>query len=99
MTGCMPADLPALDWTRATTFQQQVWRALLKIRPGRTTSYGELAQRVGRSGAARAVGAACGANPIPVLVPCHRVLAANGKLGGFSGGLAWKRTLLAAERA
>lgn len=65
--------------------------------PGEMCSYGELAGALGQPGAARAVGGACGANPIPVLVPCHRVLAAHRKLGGFSGGLHWKRRLLARE--
>jgi len=70
---------------------------LRKIARGRTKSYGEIARAVGNPKAVRAVGGACGANPIPVLVPCHRVLAANNKLGGFSGGLNWKRELLAGE--
>ena len=64
---------------------------------GKTKSYGEIAQAIGKPKAVRAVGSACGANPIPVLVPCHRVLAANHKLGGFSGGLTRKRSLLARE--
>ena len=64
---------------------------------GQTRSYGEIARAIGRPKGMRAVGGACGANPIPVLVPCHRVLAAKGKLGGFSGGLDWKRTLLERE--
>ena len=64
---------------------------------GQTFSYGEVAKAIGRPKAVRAVGGACGANPIPVLIPCHRVLAAGGKIGGFSGGLDWKRTLLARE--
>jgi len=71
--------------------------ALQAIPPGRTASYGELARAIGRPRACRAVGGACGANPIVVLIPCHRALAANGRLGGFSGGLDWKRTLLAVE--
>ena len=62
-------------------------------------SYGQVAQGIGRPGAVRAVGQACGANPIPVMIPCHRVLAAGGKLGGFSSGLDWKRKLLAREGA
>jgi len=70
---------------------------MLKISPGRAKSYGEIAAAIGKPKAVRAVGGACGANPIPVLVPCHRVLAANQKLGGFSGGLEWKRKLLARE--
>lgn len=71
--------------------------SLLKINPGGTQSYGEIAKSIGKPKAVRAVGGACGANPIPLLVPCHRVLAANGKIGGFSGGLGWKEKLLARE--
>jgi len=80
-----------------TDFRKCVWRELLKIPVGKTKSYGEIAAAIGRPKAVRAVGGACGANPIPVLVPCHRVLAANKKIGGFSGGLDWKRDLLARE--
>lgn len=91
--------MPPLDWAGAgTPFQQRVWTELCRIPTGETVTYGELARRVGRPGAARAVGQACGANPIPVLVPCHRVLAAGGGLGGFSAGLDWKRRLLAVEQ-
>jgi O-6-methylguanine DNA methyltransferase len=89
--------LPPLDWDGATAFQKSVWRQMLKISPGKTKSYGEIATAIGKPKAVRAVGGACGANPVPVLVPCHRVLAANKKLGGFSGGLDWKRSLLARE--
>lgn len=92
-----PGTLPPLDWTGKTEFQQAVWRAMLKIAAGKTKSYGEIAQAIGRPKAVRAVGGACGANPIPVLVPCHRILAANNQIGGFGGGLHWKRTLLAIE--
>lgn len=77
-------------------FQRQVWAALLRIPWGETLTYGELARRLGREGAARAVGTANGANPLPILIPCHRVVAANG-LGGYSGGLALKRRLLTLE--
>ena len=97
LAGRAAKELPPLDWNGATEFQKSVWREMLKISPGRTKSYGEVAQAIGKPRAVRAVGGACGANPIPVLVPCHRVLAANKKLGGFSGGLEWKRKLLAAE--
>lgn len=97
LAGRMPRRLPPLDWASATPFRQRVWAALLEIRCGTTQSYADMAQTVGQPGAARAVGGACGANPIPVLVPCHRVLAARGQLGGFSGGLDWKRTLLQRE--
>jgi methylated-DNA-[protein]-cysteine S-methyltransferase len=88
---------PPLDWSGKTEFQQAVWRELRKISPGKTKSYGEIARAIGKPKAVRAVGGACGANPIPVLVPCHRVLAANKKIGGFSGGLDWKRKLLLNE--
>jgi O-6-methylguanine DNA methyltransferase len=97
LAGRAPDKLPPLDLSSGTTFQQSVWAALREIRCGETRSYAEVAKAVGKPGAARAVGGACGANPIPVLVPCHRVLAANHKLGGFSGGLHWKRLLLGRE--
>lgn len=97
LAGTLPGDLPPLDLSSGTTFQQQVWRALLEIQPGNTSHYGRIAREIGRPAASRAVGAACGANPIPVFVPCHRVLAANDKLGGFSGGLDWKERLLRRE--
>jgi O-6-methylguanine DNA methyltransferase len=99
LAGRAPDKLPPLDWTGATAFRQSIWRELLRIDAGRTRSYGEVAARLRKPGAARAVGAACGANPVPVLVPCHRVLAGDGGLGGFSGGLEWKRRLLTAEAA
>ena len=97
LAGLKPRQFPPLDVSAGTEFQQAVWRELRNIPPGKTKSYGEIAERIGRPKAVRAVGGACGANPIPVLVPCHRVLAANKKLGGFSGGLDWKRSLLARE--
>ena len=93
-----PAEpLPPLDLSGGTEFQQRVWRTLRKIARGRPWSYAQVARAIGNPKAVRAVGGACGANPIPVLVPCHRVLAANGGLGGFSGGLNWKRALLERE--
>lgn len=97
LQGRAPRSLPPLDLTAGTDFQQEVWRVMSEIQPGQTRSYGELAQALRRPHAARAVGGACGANPIPVLVPCHRVLAGNRRLGGFSGGLDWKRRLLERE--
>jgi O-6-methylguanine DNA methyltransferase len=97
LTGREPGELPPLDLSGGTDFQQRVWREMLRIQAGRTTHYGAIAQAIGKPGASRAVGGACGANPIPVLVPCHRVLAANQRLGGFSGGLHWKRLLLERE--
>jgi methylated-DNA-[protein]-cysteine S-methyltransferase len=81
-----------------TAFQRLVWSALLKIPYGETTSYGELARRVGQPGAARAVGLANAGNPIAVIVPCHRVIGANGKLTGYGGGMENKRILLDLER-
>jgi O-6-methylguanine DNA methyltransferase len=89
--------LPPLDWIGKTEFQKSVWHAMLKISTGKTKSYGEIAAAIGNPKAVRAVGGACGANPVPVLVPCHRVLAANKKLGGFGSGLDWKLKLLARE--
>jgi methylated-DNA-[protein]-cysteine S-methyltransferase len=80
-------------------FQNKVWRALRAIPSGTTSSYGELAKRIGLPGAARAVGLANGANPVCVVVPCHRVIGANGSLTGFGGGLNRKRWLLAHEAA
>ena len=79
-----------------TPFQQEVWAELSRIPYGETISYGELARRVGRPSAPRAVGQANGRNPIPIIVPCHRVLASNG-IGGYGGGLKVKRALLAVE--
>ena len=97
LIGETPAKLPPLDISVGTRFQQQLWRALLRIPTGSTRTYGELARALRRPKAARAIGRACGANPIPLIVPCHRVLASGNKLGGFSAGLNWKRKLLRAE--
>ena len=97
LAGRAVRNLPPLDFSGGTEFQRAVWHALQKIPAGQTRSYGEIAQLIGRPKAVRAVGGACGANPIPLLIPCHRVLAANGKIGGFSGGLDWKRRLLQRE--
>ena len=97
LAGLEPTEFPPLDWADTTDFQKSVWKAMLKIPLGKTRSYGEIAQAIGKPKAVRAVGGACGANPIPVLVPCHRVLAANNKIGGFSSGLGWKASLLERE--
>lgn len=83
---------------RGTRFQTRVWEALLRIPFGTTSSYGELAVRLGNAKLTRAVGAANGRNPISILVPCHRVVGANGKLTGFGGGLEAKAWLLALEQ-
>lgn len=88
----------ALDAT-GTDFQHQVWQALLGIAPGQLSTYGEIAQRLGRPGAARAVGAAVGRNPVAIIVPCHRVVGSDGSLTGYAAGLPRKRALLAHEAA
>jgi methylated-DNA-[protein]-cysteine S-methyltransferase len=80
-----------------TQFQKTVWRKLRDIPYGETISYGELAKRVGNPKASRAVGAANGQNPLPIVVPCHRVIGANGKMTGFGGGIPVKEALLALE--
>jgi methylated-DNA-[protein]-cysteine S-methyltransferase len=90
-------DLPLSP--EGTPFQLAVWRELERIPYGEVISYGELARRIGKPKASRAVGAANGANPIPIVVPCHRVIGSNGTLTGFGGGLPIKEKLLALERA
>lgn len=86
----------ALD-PQGSAFERSVWEALTEIPYGETASYGAIAQRLGRPGAARAVGLANGRNPIAVIVPCHRVIGADGSLTGYGGGLQRKRTLLELE--
>ena len=88
---------PPVDLSSGTAFQKKVWAALRAIPAGTTVTYARLAASLKRPKAARAVGGACGANPVPLIVPCHRVVAAQGGLGGFSGGLHWKRKLLGRE--
>jgi AraC family transcriptional regulator of adaptative response/methylated-DNA-[protein]-cysteine methyltransferase len=90
------ADTLPLD-VHATAFRRRVWEALRRIPAGETRSYGQVAAAVGAPGAARAVGTACAQNPVPVVVPCHRVVGAHGSLGGYAYGLARKRQLLDAE--
>jgi AraC family transcriptional regulator, regulatory protein of adaptative response / methylated-DNA-[protein]-cysteine methyltransferase len=80
-----------------TNFQKKVWAELLRIPAGKTRSYAEIAERIGHPNAYRAVANACGANPVAIAVPCHRVIASGGKIGGYGGGLARKRKLLANE--
>lgn len=82
-----------------TPFQRRVWEELRTIPRGRTVSYGELAARIGRPGAARAVAAAVAQNPVSIVVPCHRVVGADGSLTGYAGGVERKRALLASEGA
>lgn len=91
-------DLP-LDLSGGTAFQTQVWQCLLSVPAGTTQTYGEIAQGIGRPAAMRAVGAAVGRNPISLVVPCHRVLGADGSLTGYAGGLERKSALLHLERA
>ena len=90
-------DLPLAP--RGTTFQREVWNALRDIPYGGTLSYAQLAHRIGKPNAVRAVGAANGRNPLPIVVPCHRVIGADGSLTGFGGGLPTKRFLLELEGA
>jgi methylated-DNA-[protein]-cysteine S-methyltransferase len=95
-------DLRAIDnlpvRTHGTAFQQQVWQTLRKIPCSTTISYGELARQIGRPAAVRAVGLANGSNPIPIVVPCHRVIGSDGSLTGYGGGIERKRWLLEHER-
>lgn len=88
-------DLPLAP--QGTPFQQKVWSALREIPWGQTCTYGEIAKRVDRPGGFRAVGMADRANPLPILIPCHRVVEASGALGGYAGGAELKRALLALE--
>ncbi len=86
-----------LDVSAGTAFQQSVWAALLHIPYGQTRRYGQLAQAIGKPQAARAVGAAIGRNPISIIIPCHRVLGANGQMTGYAGGIWRKEALLHRE--
>jgi methylated-DNA-[protein]-cysteine S-methyltransferase len=92
------SDIP-LDMDRVPAFNRKVYEIARSVPPGATLTYGEIATRIGEPGAAREVGQAMGRNPFPIVVPCHRVLAAGGKIGGFSanGGIATKRKMLAIE--
>jgi methylated-DNA-[protein]-cysteine S-methyltransferase len=80
-----------------TPFRVKVWRALERIPYGETVSYGQVGERVGSPGSSRAVGMACGFNPLPIVIPCHRVIGAGGKLVGFGGGLEMKKAMLEFE--
>ncbi|MCC7300965.1 MAG: methylated-DNA--[protein]-cysteine S-methyltransferase [Verrucomicrobia bacterium] len=91
-------NFPSIGKLAGTGFQQDVWTALRKIPRGQTRTYGEISAAIGKPKAVRAVGTACGANPLPVFIPCHRVVAKNG-LGGFGSGLPWKTLLLKMEGA
>ncbi|MGZ8920277.1 MAG: methylated-DNA--[protein]-cysteine S-methyltransferase, partial [Limisphaerales bacterium] len=92
--------IPPIDLSVHTRFRLKVWEQLQQIPVGETASYAEVAAAIGQPAATRAVGGACGANPIPLIIPCHRVVqmaCGRRQLGGFSGGLGWKRKLLAVE--
>lgn len=91
------ARIPVDPW--GTSFQREVWSALRRVPPGRTVSYGELARAIGAPAAARAVGAGNGANPVGIVIPCHRVVRADGGLGGYAWGVRRKQWLLAHEGA
>lgn len=102
LAGRDPGKPPRLDasvFEGASPFRRAAWAAMRKIPRGRTLTYAELARRAGSPRAVRAVGGACGANPLPLFLPCHRVVAAGGRLGGFSSGPAWKIHLLSGEGA
>jgi O-6-methylguanine DNA methyltransferase len=86
-----------IDFRTGTPFQHSVWNEIKKIGYGKTASYGHIARGLGNPGAVRAVGAANGANPIPIVIPCHRIVQSDGKLGGYSGGLDIKDALLRLE--
>ena len=96
LSGKQPTRMPPLDLSAGTRFQRRVWSALRKISTGETWTYSQVAAAAGRPRAVRAAGSACVANPIPVFVPCHRVVSKGG-IGGFSSGLEWKRRLLSRE--
>jgi len=91
-----PADLPLVS-PQGTDFQQSVWKALLKVKPGQVITYGQLATRLKKPKAVRAVAAAVGRNPISIIIPCHRIIGANGSLTGYAGGLVRKESLLRLE--
>jgi methylated-DNA-[protein]-cysteine S-methyltransferase len=84
---------------KGTDFSQQVWKAFQTVPYGKTASYKDIATAAGNQNAARAAGSACNRNPIPIFIPCHRIIAGNGSLGGYRGGQALKKKLLALEKA
>ncbi|MBN2412174.1 methylated-DNA--[protein]-cysteine S-methyltransferase [candidate division KSB1 bacterium] len=87
-----------VDLLRGTLFQRKIWDLVRQIPYGQTRTYGQIAEQINKPGAARAVGAANGANPLPIIIPCHRVVQTNGNLGGYGGGLDIKDALLRLER-
>jgi len=102
LTSYLAGDIEKFDLDLApqgTPFQMEVWRELERIPYGTTISYGELAERIGKPNAVRAVGTANGANPLPIVIPCHRVIGADGSLTGYGGGIEIKEALLSLEGA
>jgi methylated-DNA-[protein]-cysteine S-methyltransferase len=95
----VPPPWVPLDLRKGTRFDRSVWRVIQTIAFGDSRSYGQVAVEAGSTRASRAVGRACGRNPVPIFIPCHRVITSDGKLGGFSGGLAIKRALLDLEKS
>ena len=95
--GGRPSFPDPIDFSGATAFQRAVWEAARQIPYGDTRSYGDIAEQIGRHGAARAVGQAMGRNPVAIIIPCHRVVASGGRLGGFGGGEDLKQYLLDME--
>lgn len=89
--------LPPVDLSNQTPFRREVYAELQRVPAGSTTTYGSLAHRIGRPGASRAVGLAMARNPIPIIIPCHRVVGSDGSLTGFAGGIELKRSLLHLE--
>ncbi len=97
LTKRVPPPKVPLDLRKGTSFDRNVWRQIETIAFGESLSYGQIAAKAQSAGASRAVGRACGRNPVPILIPCHRVVGSGGKLGGYSGGLDIKRALLDLE--
>ncbi len=99
LTNRVPPPKVSVDLSKGTPFDHKVWRSIETIAFGESKSYGQIAAEIQSTGASRAVGRACGRNPVPILIPCHRVIASGGKLGGFAGGLEIKRALLDLEKS
>jgi methylated-DNA-[protein]-cysteine S-methyltransferase len=99
LTNRVPLPKVPLDLRKGTRFDRNVWRAIDTIAFGESRSYSQIAAKAHSTGAFRAVGGACGRNPVPILIPCHRVIRSGGKLGGYSGGLDIKRALLDLEKS
>jgi O-6-methylguanine DNA methyltransferase len=99
LTNRVPLPKVPIDLSKGTPFDHKVWRSIETIAFGESRSYGQIAAQTQNTGASRAVGRACGRNPVPILIPCHRVVASGGKLGGFSCGLEIKRALLDLEKS